>query len=235
MAKSVSELKSKLILSVGTHQGKRPLSPVEVAKAFEFLEASGMHPKELADLVSFKGTSMIGKFKRLLLLPEEIQVWVDWGNTSGPYISFSSASLLSGLKDSRDQNQVKDSVLKYTLRKSEIQQIVEIRKKFKKSIEECIESILKLRPEVIQRYIFIGSITDKNLISRLSELSENERNATFISILSSHISLQADCSGRLGENKFSLVGDESFSEEIEKLKPDFATVVRGWIQDALTK
>ena len=128
-----------------------------------------------------------------------------------------------------------ESVLKYTLRKSEVQQITEIKKKFKKPIEECIESILKLRPEVIQRYVFIGSITDQNLISRLNELSENERNATFINILSTHISLQTDYSGRLGENKFSLVGDESFAQEIKKLKPDFATVVRGWIQDGLTK
>ena len=103
------ELMRNLILSVGTHKGKRPLSPVEVAEGFQKAEKSGMTDQELADLVQLRYPTMIGRFKRLLNLSPDLRHLVDWGSSSST-ISFTAASEVTRL-DQDDHWPVINSVL----------------------------------------------------------------------------------------------------------------------------
>lgn len=145
MTKCTPELKNKLQLSVGSQKKNRPLSPIEVAKGFQLCEGDGMTAREIADLVHFNGTGMIAKFKRLLILPEEVQDWVDWGENKESLISFTGASELTKLKKKSDQKKLAELAVKYNLKSSEIRLIVQKNRKLGQSINEGADSIMKKR------------------------------------------------------------------------------------------
>ena len=72
-----------LLLSVGTHRGKRLLSPVEVANLFAKVTSEGGRLGDCARAAQLEGTTMVGRFLRLLKLPESVRHLVDWGSNPG--------------------------------------------------------------------------------------------------------------------------------------------------------
>lgn len=222
-----NELKRKLILSVGTHRGNRPLSPIEVAEGFEVARTEGMSTKEIARMVCLEGSTMIGRFMRLLQLSPEIRHIVDW-RSSESTISFSAASEIVRL-DLADQEIVIKAALENRITKTEIIEIVQIKQATDKEITLCIEDVLRRRPQIIKQFVFIGSICSKELSSVLTELTQIQRDNIFSEVLLSKLKLGTKWYGRLGKTRFSIVGGEMLSDQLKELEPDFEESINAWL------
>ena len=111
-----------LILSVGTHRGKRPLSPVEVARLFHKAISHGANRKECALFVHLIGTHMVSRFLRLLDLDHFVQHSIDWRQT-GPTISFTSAWKLSKFPK-KEQAEACLEIMGHQLGTKEVEQAV---------------------------------------------------------------------------------------------------------------
>src|SRR4051812_32508704 len=117
-----------LLLSVGTHRGKRKFSPVEVATIFTKIIAAGGSLSDCARAARFEGTTMVARFLRLLKLPEAVRHLVDWGSTPGN-IGLSSGAELARLENAAEEEEVVRGVLTYRLSGSEVRQVVQLRKR----------------------------------------------------------------------------------------------------------
>ena len=68
----------QLLMSVGTHRGVRPITPVQVAALFKRAADAGSTPAASAE-ATHVSASMVSRFLKLLELSPDIQHLVDWG------------------------------------------------------------------------------------------------------------------------------------------------------------
>lgn len=218
-----------LLLSVGTHRGRRPLSPVEVASALEKMQAAGASPKDCAAAVHLDGTAMIGRFLRLLQLHPEIRHMVDWGQ-SGARIGFSSAAELARL-GAEDQVRAARSVVENQLSSAEVKQIVQRARRSDRGIAGAIEDIVQLRPKIERRHIFIGAIGSQQLRELLSSITQERRDLILDDVIRELFRSAADLSGRLGPAKFTIAS----SEELPSYLLDKTTDIEAGVNAALLR
>lgn len=198
-----------LMLSVGeNHINPRPLTPVEVASRFQLAMNNGANKKDCAQLVHFEGTSMVTRFLALLRLDRRIRHSVQWGSSNDGALGFSSAHELSRL-DQEDHETCFRAILENRLTKAEVQQIVELRRKQGKSLEDCFEQVIKQRPEVVRQYVAIGQISNPSVIRQLRARTQQERDELIRRALSRLCPSAGGATGRLGPDSFSLVGDSN--------------------------
>lgn len=219
MKKLTKENVRDLILSIGTHHGQRPLSPIEVAELFNIAIQEGKTKTQIAEMVLLKDVSMISRFLRLIKLSPKITHLIDWGTTTDSSISFSTAAEL--LKISiEDQEYIANASLENSLTKNEVIQIIQIRKRSNKDIQTCINEMLNSRPQIVRKYLYIGVILDNNISAYLEKSTQRMRDTILKKIMDQLLD-NAEWSGHLGNKRFSLVGDKQLSQELQKLEPDF--------------
>ena len=218
---SPDELRS-LILSVGTHRNDRPLSPVEVSsllhKALEAGATRGEFKEELQ-----VGATAIARFLRLRDLTPELQHIADWGGGSSSGIAFSTLSEIAKLPK-RDQEIAARAVLEHGLTWNEVLQVVQVAQRSDKVIEDVVEDILQLRPQIERRHVFIGAITSDTLRERLPELTQNQRDQLLrraITRLAPGLERRVD--GKLGLQKFTLVGQVNPAAVLGRSADQFQT------------
>jgi hypothetical protein len=217
-----------LILSVGTHKKDRPLSPFQVAESFKIAMDSGVTKEQLAELVQLKDFSIISRFLTLLKLNPEIKDLVDWGKKKST-ISFMSASIISRLNFD-NQRIIAEKIMENGLNKNEIIQIIQIHERSRKSISESTQEVLNLRPVIQKTFVFIGKITDNELINILSKLTQNQRDLFLRSIIEKGFKIDNNWDCRLGSQGFSLSGGENFAFFMNQLQPDFEDAITQWIK-----
>lgn len=219
------ELLKKLILSVGTHKGERPLSPVEVAQGLSALRRSGRTPKDIAGMLHLSGPTMLGRFDRLLSLAPGIRHIVSWGGTPSS-ITFAAACEIARLGQP-DQEKLADAILTHSMGKGEVIQIIQRHQRSGKPITSCIEEICQLRPQVVRKYVFIGKLISEALRERSATLSQANRDLWLSTAAANVLPHDVRWGGRLGTERFTLVGDESLSRAVRSLMPDFETAING--------
>ena len=202
----------ELILSVGTHRSGRRLSPVEVAVLFQRMTSNGAGLKECADLVQFEGTTMVGRFLKLLQLEPELQHLVDWGQT-GSTLAFTAAVELSKLERDEQRAAVR-AILENGLKSQEVKQLVQLRRRSGKPLDTCVEEIVRLRPQVERRHVIIGLITEPSVVTALESLAQRERDELFQSVLKEQFGLRAGFSCRLGATRFTITADEATGDKV---------------------
>ena len=208
----------RLRLSVGyrTHKKGRPLSPIEVGLLLEKARTSGMSLQECAKAIQLKGTGHIGRFLRILQLPNDIQHLIDWGSGKD-FIGFSAAVEISRLKSLDDQRIVARAALSDKLNSKEISQVNQLRQRSQCSIEQCISETIKMRPTTERRYVFVGSVVSED-IERLEKLTQSQRDLILTDgIIEAGI---LGVSGRLGTKLFTLVGGDQFNSSIKALNQE---------------
>lgn len=210
------EEKKLLLVSIGTHRGERPLTPVEVGKLLRKAIEGGMSMADCAAAVLLEGPSQVSRFLSLLKLPEDVQHVIDWGGSSGT-IAFTAAFELSRLGDSADQRRAVQAVLEHNLSSSEARQLVQARKRSRKSMDECIEAVLRMRPQVVMRHVFIGSVMGDDVRTRLRRLSQHQRDEILQGILKRRFR-ELHAVGHLGAERFTLVGGAEMGETLKALK-----------------
>lgn len=220
----------RLSVGYGTHKKGRPLSPVEVGLLFRRLRDSGLSLEQCAKTARLDGTG-IGRFLRVVELPQNIQHLVDWGSTNGT-IGFSCAVELARFRSAEDQNAVADSILENGLDSKEVRQVAQLRIRSQRPVEKCICEVLGMRPTVERRYIFIGSIVDGDVEKKLGELTQRERDSVLMTGIDL-LDLRA-ASGRLGRRFFTLTGGERFNSSMKTIgKDDIETRLRVHVEETL--
>lgn len=206
----------RMSVGYGTHKEGRPLSPVEVGKLIRRVKKNGVSTGECANAIGLD-KSGIGRFLRILDLPEDIQHLVSWGAKKGA-IGFSAATQLARFEDAEDQYVVVDSILTKGLNSKEIQQVVQLKTRSGRGVNECLKEVLGMRPVIEKRHIFIGTIENQDVKSILADITQAERDLVLqSSIVALHL---GDVSGRLGKKIFTLVGSDSLDAVIQSIGPD---------------
>lgn len=171
----IPEEKGKLLASIGTHRKKRPFDPITVAQIFSHTPSN----KELAKRLGVT-PRMIGMFKSLLSLPEEVKAYV-----RSRQIGIDKAVRIASLKDDTVSQQFLAKAIttdSKTFTAPIITKIVSLRNRNKNiPIEECTNSVLKSRPIVDNRYILVTSI-EKSL-SELLHIKAKNRGVSFSELL----------------------------------------------------
>ncbi len=232
MSNDIVKIQQNLILSVGIHRKKRILTPVEVAEGIKVLREHEMSTKDIRELLMLENDSMIQKFERLLQLSPEVRYLVDWGQSSSA-IAFTSASEIAKLKDFGEQKTLADTIIQEKLTKTEVIQIIQAKTRSNKPLSACIDEAIKLRPQIEQKFVFIGAIIDKYLLSILSQMTQLERDRLLEEKLSKTIPQTLQWEGRLGKDRFTLVGSEDFAAEIQKLTPGFEERINALLCDSV--
>ena len=194
-----------LVLSVGTHQKSRRLSPLEVARLLAKAAAAGATRDDCATTLGL-GVTQVRTFLKLLDLDADIQHLADWRGSKNATISFSTLAELARLAP-HDQMQAVDSVLRHGLTWKEVVQLVQIAKRSGKAIDDCIADVLNLRPEVVTRHLFVGAITSEHLARQLRATNQSNRDRLFTQALSRLVDSDYLAKGRLGDDKFTILSD----------------------------
>ena len=193
---------SLLLCSVGTHQGRRPLSPLEIGELLEKVVANGSSVKDCADELQV-GQTQISTFLKLPKLNPEIQYLADWGRTSKSSIAFSSLAELSRL-NSADQLKAASAILGHSFSWKEVIQLVQLYDRSSKKIDECIKDVNNLRPEVEIRHMVIGEIKSEANREILLKLNQGQRDALFKSVLGQLYGSARGVNGRLSASNFTI-------------------------------
>jgi len=195
-----------LLLSVGTHHGKRRFSPVEVAQIFHKALAAGATLVSCARFVNLTGPTMVSRFLRLLKLVPEIHHLVDWGQT-GATIAFASAWRLGELEQD-EQKEATREVMANQMSKEEVRQIVQLRQRSRRRIVDCINEVLRMRPTLTRHHVFLGAITDDSLKRFLRCLNQSDRDDLLVGLIRSEYGIHGKTSARLGVERFTIVTDD---------------------------
>ncbi len=206
----------RMSVGYGTHKKGRPLSPVEVGKLIRQAKEAGVSTEDCAKAINLDKTS-IGRFLRILDLPEDVQHLVSWGAQKDS-IGFSVAAQLARFEDTEDQHAVIETILTDGLSRKEIEQVLQLKSRSGRKIDECLKEVLGMRPVIEKRHVFIGTIDDQELEVTLSGLTQAQRD----SILQSGIQALglAEVSGRLGKNILTLVGSHYLGTYIKNIGAD---------------
>ena len=206
-----------LLLSVGTHRGKRALSPVEVANLLAKIIAGGGSLSDCAHAARLEGTTMVARFLRLLKLPQSVRHLVEWGSGPG-MIGFSAGSELARLDDEIEKEEVVRGILAYRLSGSEVRQVVQLKKRSKRSVEECLREVVEMRPRIEKRYLYVGAVTNSAVKMSLKFMSQRQRDELLASAMKGVLTAEDLAVTRLGPDQFTLVGGEDFGQAMSQVK-----------------
>lgn len=218
----------QLILSVGTHKSTRPLSPVEVAKLMQKALEAGEAKREVAAKLLLKDSSIIRRFIRLLSLPSEVQQLVGWGSNPTT-VSFTAGSEIARLGTDQDRLALATAALQNRFNKSEIMQVVQIRMRAGKPIEECVKAVLNQRPVIERRHVIIGNLQSERLKDELKQFSQLERDNLLQSALDRCGPNVPRLGSKLGHGHFLLVGDDLFHAAIVSLPKGFEQAITEYL------
>ena len=225
----------RVSVGYGTHKIGRPLSPVEVGELVNRARTAGNTMAECAREIRID-ESGLGRFLRLLQLPEDLRHVVDWGSGGG-VLGYSRAVELVRIPCHDDMRTVAKAVLEAGLNSKETRQVVQILERSGRPAEEVLQEVLGMRPVVERRYVFIGSVIDRSLSEALQEISQREKDALLLGAIS-RLGL-VGASGRLGASRFTLVGDEQFGASMSKigeeiLEEELCSAIATELDDAKT-
>jgi hypothetical protein len=226
------EERSRLIRSVGTHRGVRPLSPIEVARLLaKALEHST--PDAVAEEVEFRGTTMVTRFVRLLDLPEEFQPLVDWGQSSGG-IPFSAATAVGGLSQ-ETQRTLLNLILSGELDPRDLKQVVPILR-MGHTVSDAISEAGKLRPVVVRRHLLIGAVAISQR-ERIASLDQDQRESVLRSAIADLLPSRDLVTARLLPERFAIITNDSGKASIDSKAASvgltFERLIQARIQGAL--
>ena len=220
----------RMSVGYGTHRRARPLSPVEVGTLLRKARMNGASLTDCAEAVQLHSTG-ISRFLRVLDFPSDLLHLIDWGSGKD-FVGFSAAVEVTKLTDAVDQRVLAGAILASNLNSKEVRQVTQLRQRSGRSIKECVREVLRMRPTVVRRYVFIGSVASEDM-EELRALAQSVRDSMLAEGIEK-IGLES-ATGRLGVRFFTLVGDERFNAVLRKIgKEAIEAQVRGHISRAAT-
>ena len=224
---SQTELQS-LIVSVGSHRGRRRLSPMEVAVLLRQAMEAGTSRQALSDSLKISEVQ-VSRFIRLFDLEPELRDLADWGRANAATIPFSSLLEIARL-DLSQQMEVANSALAHKLTKSEFRQISQISQRSGRHITDCIAEVIERRPQVQIQFVLIGSIQRGDIQEYLETQQQNARDNLLKEVLDRLGQLTQSIQGRLGSKTFTILG----SQDIMSLLGMNADAIEAFVNEHLS-
>jgi len=215
------EVRRDLIVSLGTHQGARRLAPLEVAEYLEAAINAGRSFEQLAQLVGQGSTSTIREIHRLLKLAPSLRHLVGWGRQADSMLTMTAATYLARIGNHEEQESAARMAVEAQLSSGEVRQLVERRIKSGQSLETSIESVLQQRSRITRRHYVVGAIVLAELRKTLATKSQLERDTLLCTILREKFPRLEWSQAKLGVDRFSIYGDESFKQELDQIGSEF--------------
>jgi len=203
--------RQRLLLSVGTHRGQRPMSPVEVANLYAKMIKAGASLSDCARASNLEGPTWVSRFLQLLTLPESVRHLVVFGGSAGT-ISFSTAAEIARLENDAEEEVLVRDTLTHRLSGSEVRQVVQLRKRSQRSLQDCLDEVIGMRPRVDKRYLYIGAITGAALKSALGAMPQQQRDVLLQKAVRTVLGGTPLTLVKLGTDRFTLVGDAAFGD-----------------------
>lgn len=217
MLPGMSETEFKrLVFSVGTHKGERPLSPVEVGQLFRRALEAGAEYKDCTEQTQLSGPTMVRRFESVAGLHSDIQHLVDWGETDANSISFSSAVELSRVSEDL-QPSFAVAMVQEGLTKKEAVSVRQLMERSEDDLETCIARVVGRRTIQKQVEIIMGKISDPHVRSALQQQTQHQRNVMLKKVVSRLSGIEEEYSARLGEASFAIIGPHSVSRSLASL------------------
>jgi hypothetical protein len=195
-----------LIMSVGTHHGKRRISPVEAALLIQKALKAGCSVETCAQVLGFKDPTMVSWFLKLLKVDSGLHHLIGWGRASGT-VSFIAATEIGSLNED-EQKEAFDLAISNQLSKLEVFQAVQLRKRSKRRISECVAEVTRMRPIITRKHVFLGAIVDEKIRNHLAKLKQSERDDLLSGVIAEIYGKLSKTSARLGVDRFTIVTDE---------------------------
>ena len=101
-------------------------------------------------------------------------------------------------------------------------------------MDECVATVLKMRPYVEVRHVFIGSVLRDDIRAWLQRLSQERRNEILRGILKKRFN-ELHATGRLGPERFTLVGGEELGTVVSARKDEFEQQVNAELCGGLSE
>ena len=206
-----------LKLSVGTHRSKRRLNPIEVAKLIERLLNKDILYEKISEEILLS-VDMIKRFENLLELPEKYHSYISFGRKNN-CIPFSTAAYIADLESETERNQLFNEIFSRKLTKNEVQQIIELKNRSNMNILNCVKEIIKDRPIIEERNMFIGRIYEEDIKSFIKDPNWNKINKIFLPFLKNLFPNVLFYSGNVSKDRFIIVTDVFGQKQIQ-LKSD---------------
>ena len=203
----------RLSVGYGRNKGGRPLSPIEVGEHVRNALNAGISMEQTAREMKLEGTTHLQRFLRVLDIPLDVRHLIGWGAASNT-VGFSSAVELTKLPDPADQRALARDVIAHRLNSKEVRQAVQLRRRSRRVIAECVREILGMRTIIERRHVFIGSIASPTQRDALGRMTQQERDACLATALKRIGILET--TGRLGDRVFTLVGNDALAGLIRK-------------------
>ncbi len=220
----------RMSVGYGSQKKGRPLSPVEVGMLLRKARMHGVSLTDCAEAVQLHETSML-RFLRILDLPADLRHLIDWGSGKD-FIGFSAAVEMMKLPDTEDQRVLGAAIMASKLNSKEVRQVAQLRLRSGHSVDRCVREILRMRPNIVRRYIFIGSVAPEN-IEELQTLTQLARDSMLRSSMEK-VGIRS-ATGRLGVKFFTLVGDENFNSSMQEIgKRNIEKQIRFHISQSVT-
>jgi len=194
--------------SIGIHRKGRLLSPGECGQLLDRAKRAGNYSlQDLAKSVHITDTGTIANFLRLLDVAPSYRHLVDWGQT-GSTIAFTSAATLAKL-DKSDQELCFVAAIAHKLKKTEVEQIVQIRQRSGRNVSECIDEVVGMRPKLTTVNVIIGAIAVQSVVDQLSPLLQSDKDEILVRAIESTFPNLQGYSARLGNDTFTITaGDD---------------------------
>lgn len=189
----------------------------------------GSTPRDIAAALLLADPSMIANFRRLLRLSPSIRHLVTWGKSPSS-IPFSVGYTVARLDSAEAQQQVVDAALVNQLSYNEALQIVQTLERSRQSPSEAIESVLRLRPRVIHRHVFVGAVLSSAVRPVLTRMTQSERDSLLDRAIHKHQPDLPSFSGRLATERFTLVGGDEFAAALKALPDGFESAVNSCLE-----
>lgn len=203
----------RMSVGYGTHKAGRPLSPIEVGALLRRAQNAGATLQDCAEFLDLSD-SQVSRFLRVAYLPSDIRHLVAFGRSTGSVVGFTTAVQLARVEDPDHQRILINAVLGQRLQTDEVRQVIQLRQRSGRPIEQCLREVLAMRPTVERHYVFIGAVADEGVEAALGEMTQAMRDAILRSGLEA-LGLE-EASGRLGEKLFTLVGDKHLNDKLSR-------------------
>jgi len=150
-------------------------------------------------------------------------------------MSFAAGWRLAELNED-EQRTATGQIMANQLTKGEVGQIVELKKRSGRPITECIGEVLRMRPSVIRKYVFLGAVVGDVVKLHLMNLRQSERDAMLSTVLKNLYGQLPKTSARLGVDRFTIVTDEQGASQLKQVgRPTFEAAINRSLAETLPK
>ena len=195
----------------------RPLSPIEVMKLIQILVDQKMSKKDISEALDTELSNVSNYFDRMKKLIPEVQELVGWSQTDKKQLKlgYSSVWHYSRLGE-EGQKWIYKKHLENNCTRDEIRDTAQLLNRGFGTIEECFQEILDRRPKKIFQTLITGKIMNEDLIIKLNNISQSNRDQIFEKLISELFGKEIPIKTTLTVQKFHLLIDSEKESDVYK-------------------